>query len=1307
MWSPFGWFSDRPASMAMPAPNESEPGIILSLPPPKPFSLSITNLTIRAPAAVEGRIPLILGSVPIPSFLRRSKGQEVDGPATIIRAVSGTCGAGEMLAIIGGSGSGKTTLLNAIAGRLQGLPILDGQISFQAAAQSGHTAAKDGIPKVSKIIGFVRQNDYLLPHLTVRETLTFSAALRLPKTVDDKTVRQIVDQTIDELGLKECADTVVGGTFRKGISGGERRRLSIGCVLVTMPSVLILDEATTGLDATTSFLLLQTLSDLAKRHQRTIILSLHAPRSDAFALFDQLMVLSKGNVMYSGRGSDSLGWFEEHGCELKKETNPLDFLVDVTSVDNRSSDREDESRARVDTLVQAWKDRVQEKQVPPSFSPAIAHTISRGSQGGDLDADPGGDMPRPGPIKQTIILLRRSHLNVYRNYGQLAGFLIQSIGIGVFMGLTYFNLQGNPADIQSLKGAAFQFFPGYFYLTQVYWIHKYCSDFIIFDREREDHLYSTFPYIIADFMAYLVPTTVPPTVYTVIFYAMSNMNRHNFAANLFIVVANCICMQWATQGIALFASSIFRGFPQASMTANAFSLFFTLSAGFSLTHVPGWLRWIRYISTTFYSFRVVATTQFKGRTFSCEGVTGVALSQCDGDNVLRGLDFSDTPLIVYFAAEIGIIVALYLLSGLILQFYKPGGVKHAPGGGPEGRGKESALTGEMDIVRAKIDVEFRNVGFKWIKSGLPLELRKAEEKTILKDITTRFPAGEVSAILGPSGAGKSTLLQLLAHRKLNAGPGAHFEMTGDLLFNSMPSTEDVRNSIAFVEQEDDYHLSALTVRETLRYAAILRLPPKMSKKRKIARAEEVLLMLGLRDCADIYVGGELLKGISGGEKRRLSLAVQMISDPSVLVVDEPTSGLDAFIANNVMECLKEIARSGRTVIVSIHQPRSDIFHSLDNMLILAKGGRAVFSGKREQAMYIMESQGYPLPSLWFNPADHLLDLVTVDQRPGKTTDSRARVDGLIEFWNTHREKVDRVDEHQRTEETTMQIVHESRFTPIHIAFPVVWERMFRNLWRQKDAFWGRLTQPPFAGILLLMFYERLKFGATGGQDRIGVNLQSTGAIPFIGLICGIAVFPQDRQLFMHEYRSSAAYSCATLILAYTLIELPSQIVAALLYAVFMNVAVGMQTSARIYFEYAVTIVALQNMGESIAIIFSAFFDALGIAVSLVSTTLSMVVQFSGILSLSVPFWLSVIAWGTPLKPTQRLQFINECEGLQFHCSQADITAGICTAQSGEQLLELYSFHDRNTAKLLGITVAAAVSWRILAWAALRARMWRE
>jgi ABC-type multidrug transport system ATPase subunit len=148
---------------------------------------------------------------------------------------------------------------------------------------------------------------------------------------------------------------------------------------------------------------------------------------------------------------------------------------------------------------------------------------------------------------------------------------------------------------------------------------------------------------------------------------------------------------------------------------------------------------------------------------------------------------------------------------------------------------------------------------------------------------------------------QSTLLQILAGRNLNPGPFASFYLQGSLLLANQPANPTLQSNIAFVEQDDDWHLPSLTVRETLRYAAILRLPDKMSKKQKIARAETVLLMLGLKDCADLPVGGALLKGISGGEKRRLSLAVQsesyiyhleeadgvVINDPAVLVVDEP------------------------------------------------------------------------------------------------------------------------------------------------------------------------------------------------------------------------------------------------------------------------------------------------------------------------------------------------------------------------------------------------------------------------------------
>lgn len=191
------------------------------------------------------------------------------------------------------------TLLNAIAGRSGGLEMSTGSIDIVSAGPDSQatTVTGDGRPlsesvgaagvlrprDAKKVIGYVRQDDSLLPFLTVRETLNFAAALRLPKTVPAATRTAIVEQTMFELGLADAADVVVGGPFRKGISGGEKRRLTIGCTLVQMPSILVLDEPTTGLDSFTAFQILETLKKLARRG-RTVIVTLHGPRSDAFPL---------------------------------------------------------------------------------------------------------------------------------------------------------------------------------------------------------------------------------------------------------------------------------------------------------------------------------------------------------------------------------------------------------------------------------------------------------------------------------------------------------------------------------------------------------------------------------------------------------------------------------------------------------------------------------------------------------------------------------------------------------------------------------------------------------------------------------------------------------------------------------------------------------------------------------------------------------------------------------------------------------------------------------------------------------------
>ncbi|KAG9121915.1 hypothetical protein FRC07_001937, partial [Ceratobasidium sp. 392] len=533
------------------------------------------------------------------------------------------------------------------------------------------------------------------------------------------------------------------------------------------------------------------------------------------------------------------------------------------------------------------------------------------------------------------------------------------------------------------------------------------------------------------------------------------------------------------------------------------------------------------------------------------------------------------------------------------------------------RGKESAVTSDLDISRQRIDVCVRNLGFMWTKTSFLT--RSRTEKYILRDVSAVFPSGQVTAILGPSGAGKSTLLQLLASRRLNPGFGAKFSVQGEVLFNGRPIDRNSRSQVAFVEQEDDYHLPALTVRETLRYAAILRLPRKMSRKHKIARAEEVMKMLGLDICADNLVGGELLKGISGGEKRRLSLAVQMINDPSVLIVDEPTSGLDALTANNVMTALNDIARSGRTVILSIHQPRSDIYvDKLDNIVLLVKGGQVVYAGPRNEVEGTFALAGYPIPPL-YNPADWLLDVASVDLRGTREPETKARVAKLVDFWANLQRKTDAIDiEKPENNEDMIEIGADNKFTPMWIALPLIVERMTRNLWRQQAVFWVRLQQLPFLGVLFLLFYQRLKNGPSGGQDRIGYFQEMVSPVSFVGLLNCIAIFPKDRDLYFHEYRSSAAYSEATFIIGFTLVALPLEIMAALLFTVVTNIGAGMQTNARIFFEYAVAIFALQSNGESFGIAFACVTNSLGLSVSTIISGRIILRQYPKSITIRTP-----------------------------------------------------------------------------------------
>ena len=274
--------------------------------------------------------------------------------------------------------------------------------------------------------------------------------------------------------------------------------------------------------------------------------------------------------------------------------------------------------------------------------------------------------------------------------------------------------------------------------------------------------------------------------------------------------------------------------------------------------------------------------------------------------------------------------------------------------------------------------------------------REQELKAILRGVTAYMPSGSLTAIIGSSGSGKTSVLNTLS-RRIAVG---RLKITGDITYNGSSQISSIRS--AYVMQQDVL-IPTLTVRETLYYAAELRLPPPTTTAERKKIVEDVILELGLKECADTRIGNNVHKGCSGGEKRRTSLAVQMLSNPFVLFCDEVTTGLDAATAFQLVTTLKALAVKGRTIICSIHQPRSEIWQLFDYVLLLAKGS-PLYSGQKARCLGYFEHLGYILPP-FVNPAEFLIDLAAIDTRsPEAEASSATRVQGLVEAFQVSPEK---------------------------------------------------------------------------------------------------------------------------------------------------------------------------------------------------------------------------------------------------------------------------------------------------------------
>jgi ABC-type multidrug transport system ATPase subunit len=243
------------------------------------------------------------------------------------------------------------------------------------------------------------------------------------------------------------------------------------------------------------------------------------------------------------------------------------------------------------------------------------------------------------------------------------------------------------------------------------------------------------------------------------------------------------------------------------------------------------------------------------------------------------------------------------------------------------------------------------------------------ERKLLSDVWGEVPQKETTAIMGPSGAGKTSLLNILSGR---ATTGGRIKISSDVRLNNFtvdPTNINVRKLIAFVAQDDSLQVTS-TPREAIMFSAKLRLPRSTTDSQLEKLTNRMIEELGLTTCCDTIVGGELIKGISGGERKRTSVGVELVTKPALVFLDEPTSGLDSYSAVQLCQVLKKVANAGSSVLFTIHQPSSEIFNSFDRLILMNKG-RVMFQGPVGEVPDYFSDHGFPSPPN-YNPADWVM-----------------------------------------------------------------------------------------------------------------------------------------------------------------------------------------------------------------------------------------------------------------------------------------------------------------------------------------------
>ncbi|KAE8970380.1 ABC transporter G family member 37, partial [Phytophthora rubi] len=1082
-----------------------------------------------------------------------------------LHPMSGIIKPGSMTLILANPGAGKSTFLKALAGKLQ-----DNK-QTEIGGQILYSGLRGEEIDLIKLVGLVDQTDNHIPTLTVRETFKFADMCVNGRAEDQPEEKRDIaalrtELLLQILGLEGCADTVVGNALLRGVSGGERKRVTVGEVLVGGQSLFLCDEISTGLDSAATFDIIKALRTWCKTLGGSVIVALLQPTPEVVEQFDDILMVNEGHMVYHGPRTEILDYFEERGFSCPPRVDPADFLIEVTSGRGHRYANGKVEKRDLAVSSEDFNNLFCQSSIYKKTHEAISMGFNEHQFENAEDFQKAKSVANLARSKQqsefglafipsTLLLLNRQKLIWLRDPPLLWGKLFEALIVGLVLGMIYY-------EVDSKYYLRMIFFSIALFQRQA-WQQITISFQLrgVFYKQRQRNFFRTMSYAIAETVVQIPVNLSVSFILGTFFYFMSGLTRSFEKYIVFFLVL--VCFQHAIGAYMTMLSSLSPSITVGQALAGISVSFFLLFSGNIILAdlIPDYWIWMYWFNPLAWALRSNMLSEFSSDRYTPQQ----SKKFLDSFSISQGTEY------VWFG--IGILLAYYLffttLNGLALHFiryekYKGVSVKAMT----ENASEEDSVYVEVrtpgggDVVQTKA----RGAGLPFTPSNLCIKdleyfvtLPSGEEKQLLRGITAHFEPGRMVALMGATGAGKTTLMDVIAGRKTGG------RIVGDIIVNGEPKDPANFSRITAYCEQMDIHSEAATIYEALVFSANLRLPPTFSEEERMNLVNETLELLELS-----AIAGEMVGRLSVEQKKRVTIGVEVVANPSILFLDEPTSGLDARSALIVMRGVQSIARTGRTVLCTIHQPSISIFELFDGLLLLQKGGYTAYFGDLgvdsvKMLEYFESIPGTEQIRPQYNPATYMLEVIGA----GIGRDVK---DYSVEYKNSELYQSNRERTLQLAEVSEDFVRHSSlNYNPIATGF---WNQLGQLSKKQQLTYWRNpqynfmrmFLFPLFAIIFGTTFYQLSAASVKKINSHIGLIYNSMDFIGVINLMTVLEVTCAERAVFYRE-RMSNYYGPLPYSLSLWFAEVPYLIVVIVLFVTIEYWLVGWSSSPGDYFFF--------------------------------------------------------------------------------------------------------------------------------------------